>query len=130
MLDMWILIISTAAGLITYLASNMLKRGPVIASAIITLTAGLLLPHFFPEHGSTVAAAAAAASYAGMISIENALNVFEMAGISIMCGILFIAANHAYVGIGGRLGTIAAIACFAWLGFKRIFVGVEQWRRE
>lgn len=124
-----ILLVSMASGLITYLASNALKRGPVIASAIITLSAGLLLPHFFPGYGGTIAAAAACASYAGMISLENTLNIFEMGGISLMCGILFIAANDAYIGIGGRLGTIAAISCFAWLGFKKIFVGFDTRRK-
>ena len=43
-----------------------------------------------------------------------------------MTGILFVAANSAYIGIGGRLGTIAAIACFAWLGFKKVFVGIDE----
>lgn len=121
-----ILSVSVVSGLTTYFASILLKRGPVIASAIITLAAGLLLPHFFPDTGITLAAAAACASYAGMISVENALNLSEMSVISLMTGILFIAAESAYAGVGGRLGTIAAIACFAWLGFKKIFVGIDE----
>ncbi len=126
MQDISILFISVVSGVLTYIASNLLKRGPVIASAIITLASGLVLPHFFPDYGITIAAAAACASYSGMISVENALNLFEMSIISLMTGILFIAANSAYAGIGGRLGTIAAIACFAWLGFKKIFVGLDR----
>ncbi len=121
-----ILIICVVAGMATYLVSNILKRGAVIASAIITLSAGLMLPHFFPSMGGLLATAAACASYAGMISVENALNLLEMAVISLMTGILFIVASTAYVGIGGRLGTIAAISCFAWLGFKKIFVGIDE----
>ena len=121
-----ILIISIVAGMATYIVSNFLKRGAVIASAIITLVSGLMLPYFFPSIGSTLAVAAACSSYAGMISLENALNLFEMAVISLMTGILFIAARSAYPGIGGRLGTIAAISCFAWLGFKKVFVGLGE----
>lgn len=121
-----ILIISIVAGALTYTVSHILKRGAVIASAIITLIAGLMLPHFFPETGAVLATAAACSSYAGMISLENALNLFEMSVISLMTGILFIAASSAYPGIGGRLGTIAAISCFAWLGFKKVFVGLEK----
>lgn len=124
--DISILFVSVAAGVLTYFAAHMLKRGPVIASAIITLASGVLLPHFFPDYGATVATAAACASYAGMISVENALNLLEMSVISLMTGVLFIAASAAYVGIGGRLGTIAAISCFAWLGFKKIFVGFDK----
>lgn len=121
-----VLIISIAAGMVTYIVSNILKRGGVIASAIITLVSGLMLPYFFPTMGNMLALAAACSSYAGMISVENALNLFEMAIISLMTGILFIAASSAYIGIGGRLGTIAAISCFAWLGFKKVFVGIDK----
>lgn len=121
-----ILIISVLSGMATYIVSNILNRGAVIASAIITLVSGLMLPYFFPGMGGVLATAAACASYAGMISLENALNLLEMAIISLMTGILFIAASSAYPGIGGRLGTIAAIACFAWLGFKKVFVGLDQ----
>lgn len=124
--ELTILIISVLAGMATYIVSNILKRGAVIASAIITLVSGLMLPYFFPDMGGVLATAAACASYAGMISLENALNLLEMAIISLMTGILFIAATSAYPGIGGRLGTIAAIACFAWLGFKKVFVGLDQ----
>ena len=119
--DVILLTVAVVAGLLTYTASNIIKRGSVIASAIITLVAGLVLPHFFPENGTLLATAAACASYAGMISVENVLNFFEMAAISLMTGILFVAAGEAYVGVGGKLGTIAAISCFAWLGFKKIF---------
>lgn len=124
--EMIILIISIVAGMATYIVSHILKRAAVIASAIITLVSGLILPYFFPTIGSMLATAAACSSYAGMISLENALNLFEMAVISLMTGILFIAARSAYLGIGGRLGTIAAISCFAWLGFKKVFVGLNK----
>lgn len=121
-----ILTISVLAGITTYIVSNILQRGAVIASAIVTLTSGIMLPYFFPVIGSTLTTAAACASYAGMISVENALNLWEMAVISLMTGILFIAASSAYIGIGGKFGTIAAISCFAWLGFKKVFVGLDE----
>ena len=121
-----ILIISVIAGMATYIVSNFLNRGAVIASSIITLISGLMLPYFFPLIGNELAIAAACSSYAGMISLENALNLFEMAIISLMTGILFIATKSAYPGIGGRLGTIAAISCIAWLGFKKVFIGLGR----
>jgi|SRR5690606_14651102 len=121
-----ILATTVVAGMTSYLVSNILKRGSVIGSAIVTLVSGLMLPYFFPNMGGLLATAAACASYAGMISVENAINLLEMAVISLMTGILFVAANSAYIGIGGRLGTIAAIACFAWLGFKKVFVGIDE----
>lgn len=124
--EMIILVISVVAGIATFIVSNILKRGPVIASAVITLVSGLMIPYFFPSMSSVLATAAACSSYAGMISLENALNLLEMSVISLMTGILFIAAQSAYPGVGGRLGTIAAISCFAWLGFKKVFVGLDE----
>lgn len=119
--ELVVLIVAVVAGLATYIVSNILKRGPVIASALITLVAGLILPYFFPATGNVLAAAAACTSYAGMISVENALHLGEMTIISLLTGILFVASTSAYIGIGGKLGTIAAISCFAWLGFKKVF---------
>lgn len=124
--EVMILIISVIAGMATYIVSNFLNRGAVIASSIITLISGLMLPYFFPLIGNELAIAAACSSYAGMISLENALNLFEMVIISLMTGILFIATKSAYPGIGGRLGTIAAISCIAWLGFKKVFIGLGR----
>ena len=121
-----ILIVSVISGMATYIVSHILNRRAVIASAIVTLVSGLMFPHFFPVMGGILATASACASYAGMISLENALDLLEMGLISLMTGILFIAAKSAYIGIGGRLGTIAAISCFAWLGFKKIFVGLNK----
>lgn len=54
-----ILIISVIAGMATYIASNILKRGAVIASAIITLVSGIILPYFSPVIGSASVTAAA-----------------------------------------------------------------------
>lgn len=124
--ELIILSVSIAAGIGTYIVSNILKRGAVIASSIITLVSGLILPYFFPDIGNGLAVAAACASYAGMISVENALNLVEMAIISLLTGILFIASSNAYIGIGGRLGTIAAISCFAWISFKKVFFGTDE----
>lgn len=121
-----ILIISLVAGMATYVIANTLKKGAVIASAIITLLSGLILPYIFPIIGGTLATVAACASYAGMISLKNAPNLREMAIISLITGMVFIAARSAYSGIGGKLGTMAAISCFAWLGIKKILVRVNQ----
>lgn len=127
--ELILLFVAVVAGMTTYIVSNHLNRGTVIGSAIVTLIAGLMLPYFFPSLGEQMALVAACASYAGMISIENALNLFEMAIISLLAGILYLAASSAYVGIGGKLGVMAAISCFAWLGFKKVF-GINHLNQE
>ena len=130
MIEVIILAVAVLSGILTYLASIIIKRGSVVASAIVTLASGLVLPHFFPELGDTLAAVAACASYAGMISVENALDIKEMAAISLMTGILYLVTTHVFVGIGGKLGTVAAISCFAWLGVKKTFKLIEGEERR
>lgn len=122
MVELTIIIIAVVSGIATYLTANGLKKGAVLASALVTLVSGIILPHLFPATGGTLAVVAACGSYAGMISADNIQRLWEMAAVSLITGILFIAANNAYVGVGGRLGTIAAISCFAWLGLKRVFL--------
>ena len=96
-MDVLVILLTTLiSSMATYAISHLLKRGGVIASAIVTLVSGMILPYFFPTMGLTLATAAACGSYAGMISLENAVDVFEMAAIGILVGILFVAAGNAF----------------------------------
>lgn len=120
--DIIILVVAIIAGVITYIIANILNKGAVFASAIVTLVSGIIFPHFFPSMGNTLMVVAACASYAGMVSVKNVPRIWGMIIVSSITGILFIIASTAYVGVGGRLGTIAAISCFTWLGFKKVFL--------
>jgi len=119
--NMWILLSAVFGSIGSYWISIPLNKGGVLGSAIITLVSGILFPRFIPELGATLAVVATAGSYAGMVSKKNVPKLWEMACIGIFVGIIFILSTSAYVGLGGKLGTIAAISCFAWLGLKRIY---------
>lgn len=124
--NIWILLSAILGSVGAYWISISLNKGGVLGSAIVTLLSGLLFPRFVPEFGSTLALVATAGSYAGMISKKNVPNIVEMVFIGGFVGIIFILSSSAYVGLGGRLGTIAAISCFAWLGLKQVYrVGVS-----
>ncbi len=114
-----IILVSILSGILTYLISNNLKKGPVFASAIVTLISGIYLPHYFGELGTTLMVVSACSSYAGMVTIKNIPNIWEMIVVSIITAMIFILASSSYVGVGGRLGTIAALSCFTWIGFKK-----------
>ena len=114
-----ILIVSIIAGVLTYVIANILKKGGVLASAIVTLVSGIIFPHLFPEIGDKLMLVAACSSYAGMISVKKVAKLWEMLIISIIVGSLFMITISAYVGVGGRLGTIAAISCITWIGLKK-----------
>ncbi|SET07028.1 hypothetical protein SAMN05660297_01298 [Natronincola peptidivorans] len=116
-----IILTSVIAGMIAYYISNGLGKGAVFGSAIVTLTAGLFLPHFVPTIGGTLAVMATCAGYAGMVAAKNAKNLSEMAIIGLINGILFIVTLSAYPGVGGRLGVVGAIACLVWMGMKKAY---------
>lgn len=115
-----IILVAVIATSLTYSIIYKLKKGPVIASAIVTLAAGILLPHFFPEKGMLLATVATAGSYASMVSKEKFPKIVDMIFVGVLCGIIFMLTQDVFVGVGGRLGSIAAISCFSWLGIKKI----------
>jgi len=128
--NIMILIVSILSGIATYTISNRLKKGGVFASASVTLISGIVFPYFFPEIGSNLMVVAACASYAGMVSVKNVPKLWEMVMVSAIAGSLFIVFNSAYQGVGGRLGTIAAISCFTWIGFKKVFPNSKLEKNE
>lgn len=121
---------ASAAGTLSYGISNKFKKGPVFGSSVITLVAGIILPVLIPEIGGKLAAAAACASYAGMAATKLIPSTLEMSLISALSGVMLLIASNAYVGIGGRLGTIAALACFAWIGLRKGIKGTDNICRE
>lgn len=113
-----IIITAILAGVAAYGISVKLEKGAVFGSAIVVLLSGLFLPHFF-EMGDTLAVVATTSSYAGMVAAKNVPNLKEMAAVGFIVGVLFILAQPVYLGVGGKLGVIAAIACLAWIGLKK-----------
>ena len=121
MANIWILLSAIFGAVGAYWISISLNKGAVLGSAIITLLSGILFPRFVPELGATLASVATSASYAGMISKKNVPKLWEMVFVGCFVGIIFILSSSAYVGLGGKLGTIGAISCFAWLGLKKVY---------
>lgn len=119
--SIWIVLSAILGSVGAYWISIFLNKGGVLGSATITLLSGILLPRFVPGMGTTLAMAATTGSYAGMISKKNVPKLWEMIFIGCFVGIIFILSSSAYVGLGGKLGTIAAISCFAWLGLKKVY---------
>ena len=113
------IIVAICSACLTYFLSLHLKKGPVLASAIITLASGLLMPHFFTE-GGTLALVATTASYAAMVSAIKFPKLIEMVAVGAICGLIFTLTQNVFVGVGGRLGSIAAISGFSWFGIKQI----------
>lgn len=113
------LAVCLGAGIVTYYINHFTNKGPVFASGIVTLAAGLILPRLFPGNGTVFALAATSASYAGMAARARIRGFVDMTICSVLVAALFILTTNAFVGIGGKLGTIAAIAVLITWGVRR-----------
>ncbi len=120
MTNITIIIVSVVAALASYYINVNLKRGGVFGAALVILVAGFVCPHFVPEGGSNLAIMATISAYAGMIAPAKFPKIWEMVFVGIIAGLVFIVTTSAYVGVGGKLGTIAAISCLTWLGIKKV----------
>lgn len=115
------LIVSVAAAMASYYINIIMNKGAVFGSAVVVLISGIIFPHFLPEIGSKLAVMAATGSYAGMCSTAKFSKLEEMIPVGIITGFIFNSVPLAYDGVGGKLGTIAAISCIAWMGIKKVF---------
>lgn len=128
-MDYRILLVAITSACITYYVNAYLEKGPVFASAVVTLISGLLLPNIFKD-GNTLAIVATTVSYAAMVSTDKFPKIYEMIAVGIIAGTVFIFAENVFVGVGGRLGTIAAISGLSWFGLKEIFKEIRLLRKE
>mgnify|MGYP000908391076 CR=1 FL=1 len=106
-----------AAGLGSFAARKWLRWSSVQASAAVALAAGLLLPPLHRE-GAYLAAVCACASYAAMSGWDILPGSPGVAACSALCGLLMYAARDCLPGVGGRLGTCAAVAVLVVAGLR------------
>lgn len=78
-------------------------------SALLALTAGLVLPRIFAE-GALFALTCTAVSYAAMCSSERCCSYRQILIISAICSLVIYLGQSVLVGVGGRLGTSAAVS--------------------
>ncbi|WP_350343307.1 hypothetical protein PRVXT_002599 [Proteinivorax tanatarense] len=121
-----IIICSVFAGVITYAISHRLGHGPVMASGIVGLIAGLVLPAAFPESGGSLAVMAICASFAGMAGKHRIPNEKYLALAALVSALAFIYTNPYMGGAGGKLGTIAFGSVIAVRGVSDIFANLSK----
>ncbi len=116
-----IIIISILAALVTWAMSNHLGLGAVIASALVGLAGGVVLPLVSADHGGLLAVAVFCASFTGMASSERFSAVMMMfAGL--LTGIIFVLSLTVFGGAGGKLGMTAFSASLATLGYQQMAI--------
>ncbi|HHT72845.1 MAG TPA: hypothetical protein GX008_03930 [Firmicutes bacterium] len=106
-----------SAGLGGFALRKHWRLSSVQASAIVALVAGLSLPYVHGE-GTYLAAVCTCASYAAMSSEETIGRPSQMAIVSGLSGLIMYIAQNCLVGVGGRLGSCAALAVLAFAGWQ------------
>lgn len=105
-----LLICGIVAAVVTYYLNNNRKQGPVLASALVGLVAGVILPKVpgLPEGvGQTLAVVAICASFAGMSNTKRMPSWIPMAVVGLSAALVFMFASPFIGGTGGKLGTMA-----------------------
>jgi uncharacterized membrane protein HdeD (DUF308 family) len=102
-----IILTSVIASVVTYLVNVKLGKGGVIASGLVGLVGGLVLPVAFPAVGATLATVCICASFAGMSSKARIANEALMAVAGVLVGLVFMYSSPYLGGAGGKLGTTA-----------------------
>lgn len=96
-------------GALTYLIQHKYNINPVLASGLIGLIFGLILPELL-TYGVIYSIVLFQNSFIGMASKNRLNNIFEALFASFIGSILFIVLFPAFQGLGGKLGTTAMIS--------------------
>lgn len=120
-----IMLIALIATPLTFYFNINRQHGPVVASAVVGLVGGLILPALFPETGQTLAVVMICASFTGMSSGNRCQNFWQILLSGLATGIIFIFSAPLLGGAGGKLGTIAfgsvlSVCGYTWLFNRRL----------
>ena len=124
-----VILIALGAAPLTFYFNRRKGNGPVLASAVVGLTAGLIFPNLFPIKGETFAVVAICASFTGMTSSERCPNFWYMILAGFFTGLIFVFSTPLLGGAGGKLGTIAFASVLCVCGYSQIIHRFIQWKK-
>ena len=124
----WPLIIYCVIGaFVTFILSVWFGQGAVMASGMVGLAAGLLLPAIHgAELGSTLAVGVYCASFAGMSGTNRFEKAYWMIPAGVLCALIIMYTSTFMQGGGGKLGTIAFGAVIGVRGLIEIGAHVRR----
>lgn len=100
------------AGMATYMLQRTVEMDAVSASALV----GLIFALVHPDPTNVVVVAAFCATFTGMVSYNRVKTYSEMFFLSILTGVMFIAAFSLFDGSGGKLGATAFLTTISGIG--------------
>lgn len=114
------LLVGIGTGLVGFWLGENTKLSIVEVSAWLTLVAGLTLPLLSSE-GLLLALICTSVSYVVMSSKQRISSFKEMIVVSVICVLVVYYGQNLLVGVGGRLGTFAALSVLLFDIFKNHF---------
>ncbi len=125
-----LLVYCAAGAFVTFLLNENLENGPVMASGIVGLAAGLLLPVVHgPDLGGFLAVGVFAASFAGMSGSSRFHHAAWMIPAGAVCALALMYSMPYMGGAGGKLGTIGFGAVLGIHGLIRLAECAARRRR-
>ncbi|TVR68396.1 MAG: hypothetical protein EA427_10830 [Spirochaetaceae bacterium] len=112
---------------LTFVISVWFGQGPVLASAIVALAAGVLLPSLHGvESGALLAIGVTSATYAGMSGTNRFEKAYWMVLAGLLCALIIMYTSPFMGGAGGKLGTTAFGAVIGIRGLIVIGARVQR----
>ncbi|TVQ37122.1 MAG: hypothetical protein EA384_12725 [Spirochaetaceae bacterium] len=124
----WLLLVYCIAGAaVTFILSVWFGQGAVMASGMVGLAAGLLLPALHgPALGGTLAVGVYSASFAGMSGTNRFEKAYWLAIGGVMVTLAFMYSAPFMGGGGGKLGTIAFGSMIGVRGLMEIGMHLQR----
>lgn len=124
----WMLVVYCSAGaFVTFILSIWFGQGPVMASGIVGLAGGLLLPAIHgAQAGSLLAIGVFSASFAGMSGTNRFEKASKMVFAGALCALIIMYTAPYMGGAGGKLGTTAFGAVIGVRGLMVIAMVVQR----
>ncbi len=119
-----IILVALIAAPLTYYFNVIRGHGAVLASGLVGLLGGLILP-IIPEIGGTLAVVAICSGFAGMSSKARSPKIWMLFVAGLFIGVVFVYSAPIFGGAGGKLGTIAFGSIMAVYGFM-ILIGQKS----
>ena len=116
-----IILVAIIATPLTFYLNCIKGQGPVLASSVVGLLAGLLLPKIFPDYGGTLAVVAICASFGGMSNQKRCPFIWMLIEAGLFTGVVFVFSTPLLGGAGGKLGTIAFGSILATHGYLLLY---------